>query len=67
MNEEFIKELLKNASSVQVIESDADIDLEEAARAVAYHVYLLFNALMNEGFKRDEALMLVSLLLPNEN
>lgn len=67
MNEEFIKELLKNASSVQVIESDADIDLEEAARAVAHHVHLLFNALMEEGFERDEALMLVSLLLPNHN
>lgn len=54
MNEEFIKELLKNASFVQVIESDTD-------------VYLLFNALMEAGFERDEALMLVSLLLPNDN
>lgn len=65
MNEEFIKELLKNASSVQVIESDADIDLEESARAVAARIYALFAALMEAGFDREEAFAITLVTLPN--
>lgn len=65
MNEEFIKESLKNANSVQVIESDADIDLEESARAIATRIYALFAALMEAGFDREEAFAIILATSPN--